>query len=138
MASTCGPLSVVCVLAIAALVFAPLPKDSGSQAQAQAHELFNSQKTVNSSHKPPVLAPPPSSAPPPIPSPIVAPPPPINCTSACAFRCHLNGRPKICIRACQTCCYRCKCVPPGTSGNQYMCGSCYTNQLTHKGRSKCP
>ncbi|MQL68790.1 hypothetical protein Taro_001032 [Colocasia esculenta] len=61
-----------------------------------------------------------------------------DCNSACAGRCRLASRYKICIRACGTCCHRCKCVPPGTSGNREACGPCYANMPTHGGRLKCP
>ena len=60
-----------------------------------------------------------------------------DCTSACLFRCSKAGRPNVCMRACSTCCYRCNCVPPGTSGNHLVCGACYA-QTTHNGRTKCP
>nr|GFA62565.1 hypothetical protein [Tanacetum cinerariifolium] len=42
----------------------------------------------------------------------------INCGSACKARCKLSSRPNLCHRSCGTCCARCSCVPPGTSGNQ--------------------
>ncbi|XP_024634967.1 gibberellin-regulated protein 11 isoform X2 [Medicago truncatula] len=61
----------------------------------------------------------------------------IDCNGACAARCRLSSRPHLCHRACGTCCSRCNCVPPGTSGNQEMC-PCYANQTTHGGRRKCP
>ncbi|KAK6939342.1 Gibberellin regulated protein [Dillenia turbinata] len=60
-----------------------------------------------------------------------------NCASACAARCRLASRQKMCHRACGTCCARCNCVPPGTSGNQEMC-PCYYKMTTHGGRRKCP
>ncbi|GMP58085.1 hypothetical protein CsSME_00021887 [Camellia sinensis var. sinensis] len=49
-----------------------------------------------------------------------------------------GGLPNVCNRACGTCCVRCKCVPPGTSGNREMCGSCYTDMTTHGNKTKCP
>ncbi|KAK1413564.1 hypothetical protein QVD17_35339 [Tagetes erecta] len=61
----------------------------------------------------------------------------INCGSACKARCRLSSRPNLCHRACGTCCARCNCVPPGTSGNQKVC-PCYYNMTTHGGRRKCP
>ncbi|KAL5716755.1 hypothetical protein ACHQM5_009879 [Ranunculus cassubicifolius] len=61
----------------------------------------------------------------------------IDCGSACARRCRLSSRPNLCHRACGTCCARCSCVPPGTSGNQAVC-PCYYNMTTHGGRRKCP
>nr|GEX81801.1 hypothetical protein [Tanacetum cinerariifolium] len=61
----------------------------------------------------------------------------INCGSACKARCKLSSRPNLCHRACGTCCARCSCVPPGTSGNQKVC-PCYYNMTTHGGKRKCP
>nr|XP_043633826.1 gibberellin-regulated protein 11-like [Erigeron canadensis] len=61
----------------------------------------------------------------------------IDCGSACKARCRLSSRPNLCHRACGTCCARCSCVPPGTSGNQKVC-PCYYNMTTHGGRRKCP
>ncbi|GMH03265.1 hypothetical protein Nepgr_005104 [Nepenthes gracilis] len=61
----------------------------------------------------------------------------INCGQACRVRCSLASRHKICLRACGTCCARCLCVPPGTSGNQKVC-PCYYYMTTHGGRRKCP
>ncbi|XP_077220541.1 gibberellin-regulated protein 1-like [Tasmannia lanceolata] len=61
----------------------------------------------------------------------------IDCGSACAVRCSLSRRPRLCKRACGTCCARCNCVPPGTSGNQDLC-ACYANMTTHGNRLKCP
>ncbi|KAF8023581.1 hypothetical protein BT93_F0943 [Corymbia citriodora subsp. variegata] len=67
-----------------------------------------------------------------------APPPPhIDCDGACAARCQLSSRPRLCKRACGTCCTRCDCVPPGTSGNYDAC-PCYANMTTHGGKHKCP
>ncbi|KAL3734263.1 hypothetical protein ACJRO7_023589 [Eucalyptus globulus] len=61
----------------------------------------------------------------------------IDCGAACAARCRLASRQKICKRACGTCCARCNCVPPGTSGNRDVC-PCYATMTTHGGRLKCP
>ncbi|XP_023535343.1 gibberellin-regulated protein 11-like [Cucurbita pepo subsp. pepo] len=61
----------------------------------------------------------------------------IDCGEACDARCQLSSRQKICKRACGTCCARCQCVPPGTSGNYDVC-PCYANMTTHGGRHKCP
>ncbi|KAA0063284.1 hypothetical protein IC582_007267 [Cucumis melo] len=61
----------------------------------------------------------------------------INCGGACASRCKLSSRPNLCKRACGTCCARCSCVPPGTSGNYGAC-PCYAKLTTHGGRRKCP
>ncbi|ESW32658.1 hypothetical protein PHAVU_001G006500 [Phaseolus vulgaris] len=61
----------------------------------------------------------------------------IDCNQACGVRCHLSSHPNLCERACGTCCQRCNCVPPGTSGNQEMC-PCYARLTTHDGKRKCP
>ncbi|GJN26052.1 hypothetical protein PR202_gb13950 [Eleusine coracana subsp. coracana] len=60
-----------------------------------------------------------------------------DCGSACAARCRLASRQNLCKRACGSCCARCDCVPPGTSGNQDKC-PCYANITTHGERPKCP
>ncbi|XXG46534.1 hypothetical protein AAC387_Pa02g1352 [Persea americana] len=62
----------------------------------------------------------------------------IDCDGLCAVRCSLHSRPNRCARACGTCCLRCKCVPPGTSGNREACGVCYTGMTTHRNQTKCP
>ncbi|KAK8510008.1 hypothetical protein V6N11_029012 [Hibiscus sabdariffa] len=61
----------------------------------------------------------------------------IDCDEACGERCKLSSRPNLCKRACRTCCDRCNCVPPGTSGNYDVC-PCYRDMTTHGGRHKCP
>ncbi|AES59740.1 putative gibberellin regulated protein [Medicago truncatula] len=61
----------------------------------------------------------------------------IDCNGACVARCRLSSRPKLCHRACGTCCRRCNCVPPGTAGNQEKC-PCYASQTTRGGKPKCP
>ncbi|XP_073010870.1 gibberellin-regulated protein 3-like [Typha latifolia] len=66
------------------------------------------------------------------------PAPVLDCPGRCGERCSKHSRPNVCMRACGTCCYRCKCVPPGTSGNRHVCGACYTTMTTHGNRSKCP
>ncbi|XP_050229253.1 snakin-2-like isoform X1 [Mercurialis annua] len=63
--------------------------------------------------------------------------PKIDCGGACKARCQLSSRPRLCNRACGTCCARCSCVPPGTAGNYEAC-SCYASLTTHGGRRKCP
>ncbi|KAF6174538.1 hypothetical protein GIB67_004732 [Kingdonia uniflora] len=93
----------------------------------------------------PVKAPPtPVKAPP---SPVKAPPAPVillppvmvtECPRLCGGRCKLHSRPNHCMRVCNTCCQRCKCVPPGTFGNKDMCGKCYTEMKTHGDKPKCP
>ncbi|KAJ9677648.1 hypothetical protein PVL29_022566 [Vitis rotundifolia] len=62
----------------------------------------------------------------------------IDCGGLCKDRCSLHSRPNVCARACGTCCVRCKCVPPGTSGNRELCGKCYTDMTTHGNKTKCP
>lgn len=54
---------------------------------------------------------------------------PIDCGVACEGRCRLSKRPNLCKRSCGSCCHRCKCVPPGTSGNYEAC-PCYANLTT--------
>ncbi|KAF3334652.1 Snakin-2 [Carex littledalei] len=61
----------------------------------------------------------------------------IDCKAKCDVRCSKNWKPKMCHRACGTCCERCKCVPSGTSGNKEEC-PCYANMKTHGNRYKCP
>ena len=61
-----------------------------------------------------------------------------DCGGLCKQRCSLHSRPNLCSRACGTCCVRCKCVPPGTSGNREVCGTCYTDMTTHGNKTKCP
>ncbi|CAI9092832.1 OLC1v1028172C1 [Oldenlandia corymbosa var. corymbosa] len=60
----------------------------------------------------------------------------MDCGGLCSVRCGLHSRPNLCKRACGTCCFRCKCVPPGTSGNRELCGTCYTDMTTHGNRTK--
>ncbi|KAK0577105.1 hypothetical protein LWI29_027854 [Acer saccharum] len=60
-----------------------------------------------------------------------------DCDAACGARCELSSRPRLCKRACGTCCARCDCVPAGTSGNYDAC-PCYANMTTHGGKHKCP
>ncbi|CAN8275639.1 unnamed protein product [Cochlearia groenlandica] len=61
----------------------------------------------------------------------------IDCKGACVARCKLSRRPRLCNRACGTCCVRCNCVPPGTYGNYDKC-ECYGTLTTHGGSRKCP
>ncbi|KAL6316419.1 hypothetical protein AAG906_018122 [Vitis piasezkii] len=61
----------------------------------------------------------------------------MDCGAACSARCRLSSRPNLCKRACGTCCARCNCVPPGTSGNQEIC-PCYANMTTRGNKRKCP
>jgi len=61
----------------------------------------------------------------------------IDCNAACGQRCKEASRNKVCLRACGTCCAKCNCVPPGTSGNKDLC-PCYANLKTHGNKPKCP
>ncbi|XP_039172169.1 gibberellin-regulated protein 1-like isoform X1 [Eucalyptus grandis] len=61
----------------------------------------------------------------------------MDCGGACSARCRLSSRPRLCQRACGTCCARCDCVPPGTSGNLDAC-PCYASLTTHRNKRKCP
>ncbi|KAK8586902.1 hypothetical protein V6N13_085918 [Hibiscus sabdariffa] len=92
-------------------------------------------------YKPPTPAPPTATPPPPF-KPPTPPLPPVktrtDCIPLCGERCRLHSRMKVCLRACMSCCDRCKCVPPGTNGNRDMCGKCYTDVKTHNNRLKCP
>ncbi|XP_071712028.1 uncharacterized protein [Rutidosis leptorrhynchoides] len=95
--------------------------------------------------KPPTPSPPAAKPPTPTPPvykpPTAAPPtPPRNtkeCYPLCVVRCKNHSRQNVCLRACVTCCDRCKCVPPGQYGNHHVC-PCYANMKTHGGRPKCP
>ncbi|KAL2893604.1 Gibberellin-regulated protein 3 [Bienertia sinuspersici] len=60
-----------------------------------------------------------------------------DCKEKCHTRCSVASRYRTCIRACNTCCQRCNCVPPGTSGNANAC-PCWANMTTTGGRKKCP
>ncbi|KAG7552522.1 Gibberellin regulated protein [Arabidopsis thaliana x Arabidopsis arenosa] len=61
----------------------------------------------------------------------------IDCGGRCKGRCSKSSRPNLCLRACNSCCYRCNCVPPGTAGNHHLC-PCYASITTRGGRLKCP
>ncbi|KAH1139454.1 hypothetical protein AAZX31_10G204600 [Glycine max] len=61
----------------------------------------------------------------------------IDCGGKCNSRCSKARRQKMCIRACNSCCKKCRCVPPGTSGNRDLC-PCYARLTTHGGKLKCP
>ncbi|CAM8927606.1 unnamed protein product [Rhodiola kirilowii] len=102
-------------------------------------------KPVVTPVKPPTTPPPVSAK---APAPVLPKPPTVtprpliktiaDCKPQCSDRCSLHSRPNVCLRACNTCCVRCKCVPPGTAGNKEVCGKCYVNMTTTGGRSKCP
>ncbi|KMT01466.1 hypothetical protein BVRB_9g214730 [Beta vulgaris subsp. vulgaris] len=61
----------------------------------------------------------------------------VDCGAACGVRCSATKRPNLCKRACGSCCSRCNCVPPGTSGNYEAC-PCYAGLTTHGKKPKCP
>ncbi|CAA7027225.1 unnamed protein product [Microthlaspi erraticum] len=63
--------------------------------------------------------------------------PKFNCGHACARRCKETSRKKVCHRACGSCCAKCQCVPPGTSGHTASC-RCYATLRTHGNKLKCP
>ncbi|XP_042507579.1 gibberellin-regulated protein 1-like [Macadamia integrifolia] len=63
--------------------------------------------------------------------------PTIDCAAACATRCGESKRPNLCKRSCGSCCFRCQCVPPGTSGNYEAC-PCYASIITRGNKPKCP
>ncbi|KAK7376086.1 hypothetical protein VNO78_34938 [Psophocarpus tetragonolobus] len=60
-----------------------------------------------------------------------------DCGVACEGRCKLSSRPRLCKRACGSCCEVCKCVPSGTYGNIDTC-PCYANLTTRNHIPKCP
>ncbi|GMH17881.1 hypothetical protein Nepgr_019722 [Nepenthes gracilis] len=96
--------------------------------------LAQADQSTGSSATPPANAPP-ANAPPPVG--VGAPPAKIDCPGACGARCKLSKRPNLCQRACGSCCSRCNCVPPGTSGNYGVC-PCYASLTTRGNRRKCP
>ncbi|RXH69406.1 hypothetical protein DVH24_037190 [Malus domestica] len=73
---------------------------------------------------PPVKPPTPVS--PPVMPPTYPPLPPVrsksDCVPLCEKRCMQHSRKRPCMRACTACCDRCRCVPPGTFGNEEKCG----------------
>ncbi|MED6211050.1 hypothetical protein PIB30_069835 [Stylosanthes scabra] len=61
----------------------------------------------------------------------------IDCGGMCGYRCSKADRHNRCMRACNSCCQRCNCVPPGTAGNADAC-PCYASLKTRGGKLKCP
>ncbi|KAI6688350.1 hypothetical protein NL676_025178 [Syzygium grande] len=61
----------------------------------------------------------------------------MDCGGACAMRCKLSSRPRLCQRACGTCCTRCSCILLGSSGNLDSC-PCYASLTTRHNKRKCP
>ncbi|CAN6483097.1 unnamed protein product [Victoria cruziana] len=60
-----------------------------------------------------------------------------ECPGACSFRCSKTQFHKPCMFYCQECCYKCRCVPPGTYAHKEVC-PCYNNWKTKRGGPKCP
>ncbi|XP_058107601.1 gibberellin-regulated protein 6-like [Magnolia sinica] len=60
-----------------------------------------------------------------------------ECPGACSFRCSKTQHHKPCMFFCQKCCFKCRCVPPGTYGHKEVC-PCYNNWKTQTGGPKCP
>ncbi|CAA2958724.1 gibberellin-regulated 14-like [Olea europaea subsp. europaea] len=135
-----------------------------TRVSSQWHEEILHEDVASPSYKTPPPPPPIKVSPPPPPVKVLPPPPPIKattppppvevlpppppttpapktkleCSPLCVERCKLHSRKRLCMRACMTCCDRCKCVPPGQYGNKEKCGKCYTDMTTHGGKSKCP
>ncbi|XP_004489331.1 uncharacterized protein [Cicer arietinum] len=106
---------------------------------------YQSPPIVKAPTPPPYVKVPPPPQPPIVNPPLAPTPPPTpivkslkDCIPLCGYRCQLHSRKNLCLRACMTCCDRCKCVPPGTYGNREKCGKCYTDMLTHGNKFKCP
>nr|XP_009617608.1 peamaclein-like [Nicotiana tomentosiformis] len=47
------------------------------------------------------------------------------------------GVPSQCVKYCELCCAKCKCVPTGTYGNKHQY-PCYRDMKNSKGKPKCP
>ncbi|XP_031495493.1 gibberellin-regulated protein 5-like [Nymphaea colorata] len=60
-----------------------------------------------------------------------------ECPDACSFRCSKTAFHKPCMFYCQECCYKCRCVPPGTYAHKEVC-PCYNSWKTKRGGPKCP
>ncbi|XP_020584341.1 gibberellin-regulated protein 12-like isoform X2 [Phalaenopsis equestris] len=60
-----------------------------------------------------------------------------ECPGACQYRCSKTAYKKACLFFCQKCCFKCRCVPPGTYGHKEVC-PCYNNWKTQRGGPKCP
>ncbi|KAI3461213.1 hypothetical protein Pfo_017876 [Paulownia fortunei] len=60
-----------------------------------------------------------------------------ECPGACTYRCSRTAYKKPCMFFCQKCCFKCRCVPPGTYGHKQVC-PCYNNWKTKRGGPKCP
>ncbi|PHU10490.1 Gibberellin-regulated protein 10 [Capsicum chinense] len=62
---------------------------------------------------------------------------PVYCAQKCKGRCSKAGLMDRCIKYCELCCAKCKCVPSGTYGNKHQC-PCYRDLKNSKGKTKCP
>ncbi|PKU69707.1 Gibberellin-regulated protein 6 [Dendrobium catenatum] len=60
-----------------------------------------------------------------------------ECPGACQYRCSKTAYKKPCMFFCQKCCFKCRCVPPGTYAHKEVC-PCYNNWKTQRGGPKCP
>ncbi|RZC93155.1 hypothetical protein C5167_029133 [Papaver somniferum] len=60
------------------------------------------------------------------------------CHGLCLTRCGKHSRPNRCMRACESCCKECRCVPTGTHSNYKTCPPCYHQKRTKDGKHKCP
>ncbi|XP_021751242.1 peamaclein-like [Chenopodium quinoa] len=59
------------------------------------------------------------------------------CASKCNARCSKAGVKDRCLKYCNICCMKCKCVPSGTYGNKHEC-PCYRDMKNNKNKPKCP
>ncbi|KAL9224751.1 hypothetical protein vseg_000760 [Gypsophila vaccaria] len=59
------------------------------------------------------------------------------CSSKCKVRCSKASVQDRCLKYCNICCSKCKCVPSGTYGNKHEC-PCYRDLKNNKGKPKCP
>ncbi|KAK4426164.1 Gibberellin-regulated protein 14 [Sesamum alatum] len=151
MASRALLLAVACFLLVNTEVSSQLDEELLVKNAALVAPVSPAYKSSPPPSPPPKSSPPPPPAvvkTPPSPPPVVKTPPPPpaakpprnkqECTPLCAVRCKFHSRQNICMRACLTCCDRCKCVPPGQYGNHDKCGQCYAGMTTRGGRRKCP
>ncbi|XP_058197981.1 gibberellin-regulated protein 12-like [Rhododendron vialii] len=60
-----------------------------------------------------------------------------DCYPACDFRCSKADIPYDCELICEQCCFRCFCVPSGTSGNKEEC-PCYSTVALPNRVATCP
>ncbi|KAG5625237.1 hypothetical protein H5410_010455 [Solanum commersonii] len=61
----------------------------------------------------------------------------VYCAQKCEARCSKAGLKDRCVKYCELCCAKCKCVPNGTYGNKHQC-PCYRDMKNSKGNPKCP